>query len=308
MDDYFRTFELWYRAVKAAAPNAVIVAAGFANPVDDTGSPAAYTESFVQYCANRGLSLDILAFHGYGVEPSMRYGRQFEVMRELLNGYPAISGVTGVARLANNEWNLITPYPSAYDPVFDTAWAGAHNVAALIGMIRENAYLCVRFGGAAVNVTSPNGSRDADFLLVHRNYGKKPSFHAMQGLSRFVRHPVIVSSSVRENDNFNVLAGMSPAKNALYVAVCNYPYKSLPSKCNPDYDANQASPADSPYSLSIAGLPFPAGKVQVTRYRVDSSNVGQVVENSRVPANGGLSLQYNLPGPGIDFILIVPVK
>ncbi len=313
--EFFQTFELWVSAVREVAPNALIVAPGFASPPINVRNRdmKPLIGAFLDYCKSRSLPLDVLAIHGYGIDPYYSYGLPIAVMREQLRQYSGLSPAFGTPLVANNEWNLPTPYPQKYETSFDTAWAAAHNVASFIQLIVNGAYIGVRYGGSTINTTLRE-FREPDFILVDHNHSMKPSYHAMDGINAFADYPVVVSTNGQER-NMSVLAGLNEKNSELYIAVCNYPfvrfklYGGNPEQGEPPLYPVAYTGEASRYSLQIKGLPFSGSeKVQLNRYRVDDKNMGSLVEERLLDGRDAVELSNDLPGPAIDFIRLRKVR
>jgi hypothetical protein len=339
--EFFQTYALWVKTVKAVDPQAIVVAPGFASPFEiphqpgrwrspspppsGSGTPvlSSLIKDFLGYCDRHALPLDVLAFHGYGVDPYYNFGLPTKMLSDYLKKYPRMSPAFGVPKLAINEWNhpMEPPSPAApYNRAFDTAWMAAHHAASLIEMLRNGVYISIRWGATCINPYKQDRSdSEPDFLLVTKGYGKKPNYYAVAGINRFAKYPDQVAAASL-NRNYEVSAGLSAHKDALYIAVCHFPifqYVKI-AKPNP-YIEEVDKPnlnkialqnPDSPqYQLQLLNLPFASkGNVRLRRYRVDDKNSGQLIEDQNIPAKGSLTLNRILAGPGVDFILLEAAK
>jgi hypothetical protein len=318
---FFTTYKLWVQALKSVDSGAIVVAPGIAAPLASPGanSPSQIIKDFLHYCQQERLPLDILAIHGYGFDPQFTFGLAIKVDGEYLQRYPRLSPVFGVPKIANNEWNM--PAERQF-PILASAWAATHNVAALIQMIKNGVQLAVRYGGCTVlprEMKLPREREESQFILVYPDHTKKPTYYAMAGINRFANFPYQVRSR-SNNGNFEISAGLTKAKNKLYIAVCNLPvlhlleiWKKL-DRTNPteeQYIRQQEArtPECSQYALKITNLPISfRGKVRLRRYRVDERINGSLVEDRQLTWKHNFDIIQNLPGPGIDFILLEAAK
>jgi hypothetical protein len=324
--EFFNTYKLWVQALKGVDSEAIAVAPGFATSLirPDAEPLGQYLKDFVNYCHRERIPLDMLAIHGYGLDPQFSFGLPTKAAIDYLQKYPHLSPIFGVPRVADNEWNLLCHDPDT-NPIFDTAWAAAHNAAALIQLIDNGIQLTVRLGGCSI---SPPETRlrgdEPDFLLVNKSHKKKLTYYAMAGMNRFIDFPYQVKSQVT-NRNFDILAGLSKGKDSLYIAVSNLPRVRLLDVWR-EIDKNNlkihpveeryilqraaANPESSQYSLNINDIPFASngGKFRLRRYRIDGTNQGTVVEDKLMAGMKRIKIINSLKGPGIDFILLEAAK
>ena len=337
--EFFQTYALWVKTVKAVDPQAIVVAPGFASPYEiphqpGRGPTAASTppgsgthvlssllKDFITYCDRHSLPLDVLAFHGYGVDPYQTFGLPTKMLSDFLKKYPRLSPAFGVPKLAINEWNHpMESLSSPYNRTFDTAWMAAHHAAALIEMLQNGVYLSIRWGATCITPYKQDSSDpEPDFLLVTKDHGKKPNYFAVAGINRFANYPDQVTAT-SPNRNYEVSAGLSAHKDALYIAVCHFPIFQYIKMAKPTPyieivekpTLNKIAPQnpDSPqYQLQILNLPFASkGNLRLRRYRVDEKNSGQLIEDQKISTKGTLTLNHTLAGPGVDFILLEAVK
>jgi hypothetical protein len=319
-EQFYHTYKLWVQAVKATDPQAIAVAPGFAaiesRPRAEPMGQC--VKDFVDYCHRQQVPLDMLAIHGYGLDPEFSFGLPARAVGEYLRQFPRLSPIFGVARVADNEWNIPSRYPENVNPIFATAWAAAHNVAALIQMLKNGVQLTVRLGGCS---TAPpelrRGQQEVENLLVNSDRSKRPAYFGLAGINRFVNFPYQVLSK-SNNRNYEILAGFSPRKDQLYIAISHLPIERLMEKernlkiLHPMEERyirqrTAQNPDSSQYALKIGQLPFSAkGKVRLRRYRVDEKTNGSLVEDRQMANVKGIDLQQNLSGPGVDFILLEP--
>jgi hypothetical protein len=318
---FFHTYKLWVQALKAIDPQAIAVAPGFAaiesRPQAETIGQC--VKNFVDYCHRERVPLDMLAIHGYGLDPEFSFGLPAKAAGDYLKRFPHLSPIFGVAKVANNEWNIPSRYPENVNPIFATAWAAAHNVSALTQMIKNEVGLTVRLGGCTtVSPELRGGQQEAEHLLINSDRSKRPAFYSLAAMNRFVMYPQLAYSK-SNNRNFEILAGSSHDQNQLYIAISHLPIVRLmemernmrilhPVEGQYIQQRTTQNPDGSQYLLKITNLPFSASrKVRMRRYRVDEKNNGSLVEDRQMASANSIDFLQNLPGPGNDFILLEPI-
>ncbi|MDY0038739.1 MAG: hypothetical protein RBS57_00390 [Desulforhabdus sp.] len=316
--ELFQTFELWARAIKAAYPDVLTVGPGFAFPSEKGGeAPTELIKEFIQYCDRKKVPLDVLAIHNYGVEPYISFGLPIRTIKNYIRSYPNLSPIFGTPKVAVNEWNFFAAPPGQYNPIFDSVWTAAHNAAAMIEMLKQEPYIIVRNGGCSIDVTNPHSERDADFILITKNYLKKPSYSAMEGINRFLNFPHLVSVK-SDSRHFVALAGLSKDQQSLYLAVSHYPFMQMlngserfPFHVDIDPIERELLAAEKEdikakdYRITLDSLPFAKSeKIRFRCYRVDEKLRGELVEEREFPQKERIELDRNSRAPGVDFIII----
>jgi xylan 1,4-beta-xylosidase len=287
---YYDLYEKVARAIKAADPNALIGGPTISKPLDATP----YREGFLDFVSAKKLPLDFFVWHYYTMDSNdpatlVSIGKEIRSILDA-HGFQATKNVL-------DEWNV-----DLFDRDLSKAGRAAFAVTSLIYML----------------------SAPIDLQAYYR---ADPSFRTRDGKPDAVGNgltafgmmkdtPVLLKTSGSDDAGFGVLAGRSKDGRMIQILISNYQIaaKSLGPRPNGDvlHIPNIMDVTLPPrrsltyhdnggYDLSVA---VPAGRYQVTRYRIsDSQNFTQIDQASQ--SGTQLRLHSALPAPGIEFVKIV---
>lgn len=266
--DFFKKYAAWAKTIKEINQKFIVggpglqfgcMQEGSMGNIIDSSKPSQWATSFLQYVEKKNVPLDFFSFHAYSPHIYLSFNQQTKTLYSELSKHPKISPLFGIPKLANDEWNIITgkPWSGVYNPVFDQAWAAAHNVCALINMIHEGLWLSIRYGGicrvkpnkqAAMSpregMPFPPGAETSfgksqhppgiipqregddkgmeDFLLVTKDGIPKPVYYAFKGINQLSKTPVKLKVVGNDRINFAAIAGKSKDNTMVTIVLANY--------------------------------------------------------------------------------------
>jgi xylan 1,4-beta-xylosidase len=287
---YYDLYEKVARAIKAADPKALIGGPTISKPLDATP----YREGFLDFVRAKKLPLDFFVWHYYTMDSNdpqtlVDIGKEIRSILDA-HGFQSTKNVL-------DEWNV-----DLFDRDLSNPGRAAFAVTSLIYMLNAPIDLQAYYR-ADPSFRTANGQPD-------------PVGNALTAFGMMKDTPVLLKTYGSDDAGFGVLAGRSKDGRTIQVLISNYQIaaKSLGPRPNgdvlhiPDIMDITLPPRRSltyhdngGYDLSVG---VPAGRYQVTRYRIsDTQNFTQVDQTSQ--SGPQLRLQSLLPAPGIEFVKIV---
>jgi xylan 1,4-beta-xylosidase len=287
---YYDLYEKVARAIKAADPKALIGGPTISKPLDATP----YREAFLDFVRAKKLPLDFFVWHYYTMDSNdpqtlVDIGKKIRSILDA-HGFQSTKNVL-------DEWNV-----DLFDRDLSKAGRAAFAVTSLIYMLNAPIDLQAYYR-ADPSFRTADGKPD-------------PIGNALTAFGMMKDTPVLLKTSGSDDAGFGVMAGRSKDGRTIQVLISNYQIaaKSLGPRPNgdvlhiPDIMDITLPPRRSlayhdngGYDLSLA---VPAGRYQVTRYRIsDTQNFTQVDQTSQLGPQ--LRLQSTLPAPGVEFVKIV---
>ena len=287
---YYDLYEKVAHAVKAADPKALIGGPTISKPLDAT----AYREGFLDFVRAKKLPLDFFVWHYYTMDSNdpqtlVDIGREIRSILDA-HGFRSTKNVV-------DEWNA-----DLFDRELSKTARAAFAATSLIYMLNAPIDLQAYYRA------------DPSF----RTANAKPDAvgNALTAFGMMKDTPMLLKTSGGDDAGFGVLAGRSKDGRIIQVLISNYQIsaKLLGPRANgdvlhiPDIMDITLPPRRSltyhdngGYDLAVS---VPAGKYQVTRYRIsDTQDFTKVDETSQ--SGTQLHLKSMLPAPGIEFVKIV---
>lgn len=322
--DYFETYKVWVGAVKSISPNFIVEAPGFASATARYFSEEYYkeindfTKEFLKYCEKEDVPLDIFSFHYYGTNIN-NISLAADAVKKELSKYPKLSPIFGVPMIAIDEWNIrvFGLIEKKYFKVFDTAHTAAHNISALINMIKSGVFISIRFGGVGFAPAQPSmmGVFDkervdrgkkiekiGDFLMVYWDRRPKPVYYAFKAFNEMYSTPNLLKIVVKNLPEAYAIAGCSMNEKKINIIVSLYDETSAGKAINQQEVRDALSHNASNYKAIIKNFPWDKvkDKVDIRRYIVDETNNFRLVQTKTVSKMEGvkeliLSFESNVP-------------
>lgn len=331
-EEYFQTYAVLAKAVKAQNPKHIVGGVGFMKGVEfaESGqgvsaSCVPWVTAFLAYATGHEVPVDYLSTHAHSAIAYHAFRRQFMELQTLVARYPQLSPLYGAPKLGNDEWNLMVGdmWSGSYHVQLDTIWAGVCNTLSWIALADSKVWLSIRYGGTANGVErrgKDDASRGHDFPLTTATGEKKPSYHAFTAINSLAG---LTKLKVDGNDYVNLAcaAGRDKTGQSLTVIVANsdvdayyreYPAPKKAAQLEEEYrrvmkDVGRSqAEAYGPYEISLKNMPERAdGTWRVEKRILTSDKILNVVESVDVPAGPTIILKGNLPMPGL---LVVTLK
>ena len=287
---YYDLYEKVAQAVKAADPKALVGGSTISKPLDATP----YREGFLDFVRAKRLPLDFFVWHYYTMDSNdpqtlVDIGRE---IRSILDAY-------GFKNTQNvlDEWNV-----DLFDRELSKTARAAFAESSLIYMLNAPIDLQAYYR-ADPSFRTADGKSDA--------IGS-----ALTAFGMMKDTPLLLETSGSDDAGFGVLAGRSRDGRVIQVLISNYQIaaKSLGPRANGDVlhipnimditlppRRSLTYQNNGGYDLTVN---VPAGKYQITRYRISATqNLSEVDQTSQ--SSTVLRLKATLPAPGIEFIKMV---
>jgi xylan 1,4-beta-xylosidase len=286
---YYDLYEKVARAIKAADPKALIGGPTISKPLDATP----YREGFLDFVSTKKLPLDFFVWHFYTMDSNdpqtlVDIGKEIRSILDA-HGFRSTKNVL-------DEWNV-----DLFDRELSKAGRAAFAVTSLIYMLRAPIDLQAYYR-ADPSFRTTDGKPDA--------VGSALTAYGMMKDT-----PVLLKTSGSDDAGFGLLAGRSKDGRVIQVLISNYQIAAKSLGARPQGDVlhipnimDITLPPRRSLSYHDNGgydlvVNVPAGKYQVTRYRIsDTQNFTQLDQTAQ--SGPQLRLQSPLPAPGIEFIKI----
>ncbi|MEW6416557.1 MAG: hypothetical protein AB1480_00330 [Nitrospirota bacterium] len=318
--EFFETYRVWADAVKSVDPNFIVEAPGFAsatarffkdNYYDKVNE---FTKEFLDYCKENQVPLDVFSFHYYGTNIN-NLANELEAVRRELAKYPNLSPVFGIPRIGIDEWNIhVFGFPDKrYIKIFDTAHTAAQNVAALIIMVKNSAWLSIRFGGVSTSssfkdkIDKENIKIGKDFLMSRSDGRPKPVYYAFSAFNRMFSTPILLGEYNKEG--FYLIAGKSSDEHQINIVTSFYDEIFAENILREeDSSKYQRKIKITHPEIRIKNFPWHkvTNEVEITRYVVDDMNDLKIVDKTIFKKDGSkeLSIKFEATTPSVVFIQI----
>jgi hypothetical protein len=164
--EFFETYAKWAKALQGVDPAFILVAPALMQVQKDLQAHSLHPwiSHFLDYCNQNQVPLDYFSFHAYSPIPYHFFYENTKLLKSEMKKYPRLSPHFGAPKIANDEWQLKIGdlWSGTRSLQFDTAWAAAHNINALINMIEQGLELSLPMTGTF------NGGQGGchDFLLI----------------------------------------------------------------------------------------------------------------------------------------------
>ncbi|MBI5644258.1 MAG: hypothetical protein HY954_12380 [Deltaproteobacteria bacterium] len=345
--EFFDTYRAWATAVKSVSSAYLVEAPGFISATNKRfldnyyDSVNEFSIEFLEFCKRNRVPLDIFTFHFYGTDLS-NLAKEVAVVKKELEKYPGLSPAFGVPKVGVDEWNIYVfgLQVGKYVDVFDTAETAAHNVAAMIDMARNGAWLGVRFG--ATNVAPPNkpdgmdgmppgGDRPpppggppggfggpgpgpqmgggapkgaGDFLMVKLDRTPKPSYYAFSAFNELLSTPELFA--INAEKGIRAIAGKSPDGRQINIVLSFYDEamaEAALKKSLGEYSFFPNKTLSSDVRLKLKNI-AKTDIVEIKRFVVnDRSTTASPVEARTVSQKDGeISLEFRAETPSVMLI------
>ncbi|WP_028324530.1 GH39 family glycosyl hydrolase [Desulfatirhabdium butyrativorans] len=311
---FFETYAKWAKTLKDVDPAFILVAPGLMQVQVGLQSHSLHpwVNDFLNYCHQKQVPLDYFSFHAYSPIPYHFFYENARLLKSELQKYPRLSPLYGAPKIANDEWQIKLGdlWSGTKSPQFDTAWAAAHNIDALINMIEQGIELSLPMTGTF------NGGQGGchDFLLVGCNNQKKPSFYAFKGFN-WLYGTDRLSVSGTDQMNFAAIAGKT--EKGMIVVFSNhdvggylekYESRSGPSAWR-EYKhhilARGIPNRYNRFSIKAIHLPWkPSDAVVYAHYLVDDTHGLALVETKTVSGNDSLVFEGKMDSPSVHVVQI----
>lgn len=296
MEDYFETYKIWAKAVKSVSPKYMLEAPGLASPTaryfgeDYYKEANEFTKEFLKYCKKENVPLDIFSFHYYGTNIN-NISMAAKAVKKELSKYPKLSPVFGIPKIAIDEWNIIVfgPIENKYNKIFDTVHTAAHNISALINMIKSDVFVSIRFGGTGPAPAQPPmmGVFDKERIDRVKEAEKagdilKPIHYAFKAFNEMYSTPNLLKIVTENMPEAYALAGRSLNKKQINIIISLYDETSAEKAIRQQDVRNALSHNASNYKVIIKNFPWDKvkDKVDIRRYIVDDTNNFKLVQKS----------------------------
>ncbi|OGP49400.1 MAG: hypothetical protein A2Y79_09785 [Deltaproteobacteria bacterium RBG_13_43_22] len=311
--DYFETYAVWAKALKAINPKFILVAPSLMAARENHNLPvlSPWITKFLKYCSKNHVPVDYFSFHAYSPNPYYFYYENYKLVRSELQKYPTLSPLYGVPRLGNDEWFIMVGDLSSgsYHKQLDTAWVASHSINVLINMIEQGVQLSLPMTGTF------NGGEGGchDFLLTDCQGNGKPAYYAFKGFNQLYGSTRL-SSSGTDHMNLAAISGKRP--NEVIVIISNYDVNSYLSNyetsntlvCN-DYHIYVSSfgipNIYDQFNINLINLPWNSSqKITYEHYLVDDRHKLEKIESKTVNGNKVLSFKGEMTAPSIQIFKI----
>ncbi|MBF0558236.1 MAG: hypothetical protein HQL08_05605 [Nitrospirae bacterium] len=313
--DFFDTYAAWAKALKGVSQNFILDTPALMMPRTNYNSlsMSSWTTNFLEYCNSNNVPVDFFSFHAYSALPYYLFYENALLLQSVLQQYASLSPLYGAPLLASDEWNLMfgDQWSGSYHKQFDTAWAAAHNINALINMVQQGVKLSVPMTGTF------NGGQGGchDFLLVDCNGQPKPSFYAFQGFNWLYGTNQLATTGT-DHMNFAAIAGKS--SNGIIIVISDYDISAYLNA----YEGSQPAVSDWPeynsyvssygapssygrYNITINNLPWTSSQsVVYEHYIVDDTHKLDLLSTRTIPGNAILTFTGNLIAPSVHVIKV----
>jgi hypothetical protein len=329
-EEFFKTFEVWAKAVKSVDPHFIVVGPGVvftcAATFDKksrtfTFKPAEigqWTKDFLEYCYKNKVPLDYFTVHGYTPVVYPIFNAQIKSLREYLKKFPGLSPLFGIPKIGNDEWNVMVgdQWSGKYNKEFDTVDLAAHNILVLINMIKSGLELSIRYGG-----TDFPGH---DYTMVFEKHKPKPVFYAFKGFNMLQQSPIMLKDSSGNDLNIGILAGISPDSKKIVIVIANFDIDyylntlvrnrkgdtaSIPKQFNLYKQALNALKITKPLQygsleLSLDNIPWAKGdQVEYSVYSVDETHNLALISKKVIDATKTIRIAKDLPLPSVQILV-----
>lgn len=334
-EDFFETYRVWANAVKSISPGFIIDAPGFASATARYFRDEYYDEvnefarEFLNYCKKNKAPLDVFSFHYYGA--SIRnLSKEIRAVKRELAKYPDLSPVFGEPKIGIDEWNIrLFGFPDRYFGIFDTSYTAAHNVGALISMLKEGAWLSIRFGGTATGGLRPLEDRPAigdnfpagkrfaekkptgpsiqDCLMLNSDGSPKPVYYGFSAFNELFSTPDLLY--VNDKKGLSAIAGKSSAGENMNIIVALYDEEVAGKIVDDERIDIRGKAITSNYRVRIRNFPWPQvnEKVEIARFVVDDKNNLNKVDAKTIfkkDGAGDVSVEFEANTPSVFLVNI----
>lgn len=300
MEGFFETYKIWAKAVKSVSPKFILEAPGLASPTsryfgeDYYNEANEFTKEFLKYCKKEKVPLDIFSFHYYGANIN-NISMAAKAVKKELSEYPKLSPVFGIPKIAIDEWNIMVE--NKYNKIFDTVHTAAHNISALINMIKSDVFASIRFGGTGVPPTQPSimrvfdkeridrdkeNEKAGDFLMANLDRRPKPVHDAFKAFNEMYSTPNLLKIVAENMPETYAIAGLSLNKKQINIIVSLYDETSAGKAIRQQEVRDALSHNASNYKVIIKNFPWDKvkDKVDIRRYIVGDTNNHKLVQNT----------------------------
>ena len=309
--NFFETYAAWAKTLKRVNPDFILVAPGLMQVRTNFKATSlnAWTTNFLEYCNTHMVPIDYFSFHAYSPMAYYFFYENSKLLKSELQKYPKLSPLYGIPRLANDEWQIKLGdlWSGSNSKQFNTVWAAAQNINALINMVEQGVQLSVPMTG-----TFNGGEKGChDFLLVDCHGHGKPSFYAFKGFN-WLYGTMQLSVSGTDHMNFAAIAGKN--SNGVTIVFSNYDIVSYLAK----YESSSGHSAwNEYYSIPLKGTPNIYNKFQIAinnlpwhssqqvvyeHYLVDDTHNLARIESKSVPGNANLFFTGDIAAPSVHVI------
>lgn len=333
-EDFFETYRVWANTVKSISPNFIVEAPGFASATaryfkdeyyDEVNG---FTKEFLGYCQRNGVPLDIFSFHFYGASIK-NLSKEINAVKKELSKHPTLSPIFGEPKIGVDEWNiLVFGFPNQYIKIFDTSYTAAHNVGALISMLKEGVWLSIRFGGTAIGrpmpiediairresppmekrliEEKPIERSGKDFLMINSDGSPKPVYYGFNAFNEIFLTPYLLN--INDKKGPIAIAGKSPDKKRLNIIMSFYD-EELTGKIIRSDPSDFASKIETTTNIKIKNFPWSQVKdrVEIARFVVDDkNNLSKADTKTIFNKNGGgdIPIEFKATIPSVALIQI----
>lgn len=312
--DFFETYAKWAKTLKDVDPAFILVAPGLMLVQMGLQSHSLYPWiiHFLDFCKQNRVPLDYFSFHAYSPMPYHFFYENAHLLKAAMKKYPHLSPLYGAPRIASDEWQLKIGdlWSGARSPQFDTAWAAAHNINALINMIEQGIELSLPMTGTF------NGGQGGchDFLLVDCNNHKKPAYYAFKGFNQLYGTERL---SVSGTDRMNFAAISGKSEKGMTVIFSNqdvgsylekYESRKEPSgwrEYRHHVSARGVPNRYNRFTIKAIHLPWkPSETVLYEHYLVDDTRRLTLVEARTVTGNDSLVFEGQMDSPSVHVVQI----
>jgi hypothetical protein len=318
-EQFFESFEIFARAVKARNKDYAVGGPGFAlsphwgktsYPMAKEGTE--WVNAFVKYMSEHQVPLDFVSFHGYSSEIRTVYVAPIQYLTQLFEKYPGLSPLFGTPRIGNTEWDMNTGGvdPQSYRKQMDTAWRAAHNILGLSAMADAGLWIADEFGGPFRNLRAEDEAK-CDFTWVKNDKTLKPIYYGHQAFNQLWDTTRLVTQGANF-ETFGAIAGRSADGSSVTVLLSNYDERELlklyppvspPAGMSPVPRQSENLATYPRYQLRITNLPWPDGtRVKVERSLVDEKHQLEVVESTEITGGSTIELTRETTLPEVQLI------
>jgi hypothetical protein len=309
--DFFETFAASAKAAKAV-DSAIIIDGPGIMAVKRDGVMNDWIGNFLNYCSNNNVSIDVFSFHTYGINPEDFY-LDAKAVNEELAKYNKLSSLFGRPKLGNDEWNFLLGdlWSGKTSKEFDTTWAAANNINALINMLDQNLYLSDRYGGPFNGKSNGLLGGCHDFLLTDCDGNSKPAYYAFKGFNELYGTEQVAVSGT-DHENFSAIAGKKD--NELTIILSNYDLKAYMDKYQnvtsmaTESIINKMLKSGWPkiynkFNLKLTNLPWDSSKkITYERYLVDDNHKLELVDSKVLSGNAEMTFSSDIIAPAVQII------
>jgi hypothetical protein len=312
--EFFETYAKWAKALQGVDPAFILVAPALMQVQKDLQAHSLHPwiSHFLDYCNQNQVPLDYFSFHAYSPIPYHFFYENTKLLKSEMKKYPRLSPHFGAPKIANDEWQLKIGdlWSGTRSLQFDTAWAAAHNINALINMIEQGLELSLPMTGTF------NGGQGGchDFLLIGCHNQKKPAFYAFKGFNRLYGTERL---SVSGTDRMNFAAIAGKTEKGMVVVFSNQDVGSYLEKYETGSGPSgwreyrhHVSTLGVPnrynhFSIKAINLPWkPSDAVVYEHYLVDDTHGLALVESRTVSAGQTVLFEGRMNSPSVHVVEI----